>query len=96
MEIDGVLLSIIHAHCIYVNRRQLWMDLHQLSLMNLPWLILGDFNAYPKVTRTNREAIDHLQSRCPDFTDFCWFQSLDGSSLQWVSLLLVEQASRAT
>ncbi|KAF9625204.1 hypothetical protein IFM89_020438 [Coptis chinensis] len=46
MEVDGVLLSIIHAHCSYVNRRQLWMDLHQFSLMNLPWLILGDFNAY--------------------------------------------------
>ncbi|KAF9604163.1 hypothetical protein IFM89_003287 [Coptis chinensis] len=46
VEVDGVLLSIIHAHCSYVNRRQLWMDLHQLSLMNLPWLIIGDFNAY--------------------------------------------------
>ncbi|KAF9620903.1 hypothetical protein IFM89_015300 [Coptis chinensis] len=46
VEVDGVLLSIIHAHCSYVNRRQLWMDLHQFSLMNLPWLILGDFNAY--------------------------------------------------
>ncbi|KAF9591206.1 hypothetical protein IFM89_002861 [Coptis chinensis] len=46
VEVDGVLLSIIHAHCNYVNRRQLWMDLHQLSLMNLPWLILGDFNTY--------------------------------------------------
>ncbi|KAF9625478.1 hypothetical protein IFM89_023394 [Coptis chinensis] len=46
VEVDGVLLSIIHAHCNYVNRRQLWMDLHQLSLMSLPWFILGDFNAY--------------------------------------------------
>ncbi|KAF9614633.1 hypothetical protein IFM89_019610 [Coptis chinensis] len=46
VEIDGVLLSIIHVHCIYVSRRQLWYDLQQLSLSNLPWLMLGDFNAY--------------------------------------------------
>ncbi|KAF9619289.1 hypothetical protein IFM89_006476 [Coptis chinensis] len=80
VEVDGVLLSIIHAHCSYVNRRQLWMDLHQFSLMNLPWLILGDFNAY--LSYSDKQG-GHRPSTKSDvrFRDFYWFQSLDGSSL---------------
>ncbi|KAF9590975.1 hypothetical protein IFM89_000520, partial [Coptis chinensis] len=46
VEVEGALITIIHAHCIYIQRRQLWTELQQIRTANIPWLLLGDFNAY--------------------------------------------------
>ncbi|KAF9603379.1 hypothetical protein IFM89_035624 [Coptis chinensis] len=46
VEVEGCLITVVHAHCIYVQRRHLWNEIKQISSFNLPWLVLGDFNAY--------------------------------------------------
>ncbi|KAF9588044.1 hypothetical protein IFM89_007219 [Coptis chinensis] len=46
MEVEGAIITIIHAHCIYIQRRQLWTELQHISNANFPWLLMGDFNAY--------------------------------------------------
>ncbi|KAF9605051.1 hypothetical protein IFM89_013721 [Coptis chinensis] len=46
MEVEGSIITIIHAHCISIQRRQLWAELQHINNTNLPWLLMGDFNAY--------------------------------------------------
>ncbi|XP_042969188.1 uncharacterized protein LOC122301898 [Carya illinoinensis] len=46
-----ILLTFVYAKCNYGLCRQLWKDLEEEAQMNLPWMILGDFN----VIRTNDE-----------------------------------------
>lgn len=37
--------SFIYASTLYVNRRDLWVELEHLSYdMDIPWLVAGDFN----------------------------------------------------
>ncbi|XP_026458828.1 uncharacterized protein LOC113359404 [Papaver somniferum] len=44
VKVGHVLVTGIHAACLTVDRRQLWGELQDISEMNLPWMIIGDFN----------------------------------------------------
>lgn len=38
-------ISGVYASIDYIQRRVLWMDLGQINAQNIPWVIIGDFNA---------------------------------------------------
>ncbi|XP_026451823.1 uncharacterized protein LOC113352188 [Papaver somniferum] len=44
VEIGGVLVTGVHANSYTVNRRKLRQNLFGISLLNKPWLLMGDFN----------------------------------------------------
>ncbi|XP_026459325.1 uncharacterized protein LOC113359985 [Papaver somniferum] len=44
VNLGGVLVSGIHAASLTVDRRTLWSELEYVSSMDLPWLLIGDFN----------------------------------------------------
>ncbi|KAF9612711.1 hypothetical protein IFM89_003253 [Coptis chinensis] len=67
--VDNVLITIVHAHCLYVQRRHLWLELSTINLINLPWLILEDFNAYLSVSK-KRGGNNHTAASMKDFRDF--------------------------
>ncbi|XP_026458970.1 uncharacterized protein LOC113359574 [Papaver somniferum] len=46
VNIGGNLISGIHAHVGEVQRRNLWAKMEVISKLNLPWLAIGDFNAF--------------------------------------------------
>lgn len=35
----------VYAHTNYMRRRQLWLDLLRVTVVNGPWTIIADFNA---------------------------------------------------
>ncbi|KAF6161829.1 hypothetical protein GIB67_034642 [Kingdonia uniflora] len=41
---NGAIISAVHASVFKTVRRRLWKDLINVSKLNLPWLVLGDFN----------------------------------------------------
>ncbi|KAF9595956.1 hypothetical protein IFM89_006702 [Coptis chinensis] len=69
MVVDSVLITIVHAHCLYVQRRHLWLELSNINPINLPWLILGDFNAYLSVSE-KKGGNNPTASSMNDFMDF--------------------------
>ncbi|XP_030467298.1 uncharacterized protein LOC115686220 [Syzygium oleosum] len=42
---ETCMLTVVYGEHTFMNRRQLWADLIQLSSCDLPWLVAGDFNA---------------------------------------------------
>ncbi|XP_026378898.1 uncharacterized protein LOC113273380 [Papaver somniferum] len=44
VDVGGVLVLGVHADSLSVDRRELWMELDRISFLNLPWLVIGDFN----------------------------------------------------
>lgn len=44
VKVGDVMVTGIHAVFLTVDRRQLWEKLQDISEMNLPWMIIGDFN----------------------------------------------------
>ncbi|XP_026429281.1 uncharacterized protein LOC113325274 [Papaver somniferum] len=44
VKVGDVMVTGIHAACITVDRRDLWEELMDISQMNYPWMIIGDFN----------------------------------------------------
>ncbi|KAF9590368.1 hypothetical protein IFM89_033894 [Coptis chinensis] len=67
--VDNVLITIVHAHCLYVQRRLLWLELSTINSSNLPWLILGDFNVYLSVSE-KRGGNNPTATSMTDFRDF--------------------------
>ncbi|KAF9607732.1 hypothetical protein IFM89_000079 [Coptis chinensis] len=67
--VDRVLITIVHAHSLYVQRRHLWLELSTINSLNLPWLILGDFNAYLSVSE-KRGGNNPTTTSMNDFRDF--------------------------
>ncbi|KAF9622621.1 hypothetical protein IFM89_032520 [Coptis chinensis] len=67
--VDNVLITIVHTHCLYVQRRLLWLELSTINSLNLPWLILGDFNAYLSVSE-KRGGNNPMAASMNDFRDF--------------------------
>ncbi|KAF5468557.1 hypothetical protein F2P56_012700 [Juglans regia] len=39
-----MIVSVVYAKCMYLDRRSLWSDLVSFGSLALPWLLLGDFN----------------------------------------------------
>ncbi|KAF9595272.1 hypothetical protein IFM89_038407 [Coptis chinensis] len=60
VEIENVLISIVHAHCTAIHRRQLWLELSNINPLNLPWMIMGDFNAYLSISEKKGADISSL------------------------------------
>ncbi|XP_026458904.1 uncharacterized protein LOC113359498 [Papaver somniferum] len=44
VKVGEVLVTWVHAACLIVDRRSLWEDLKNINELNLPWLVIGDFN----------------------------------------------------
>ena len=44
-----VVLSAIHAKCTAQERNQLWLDLVREKPLDMPWLLMGDFNVIAQV-----------------------------------------------
>ncbi|XP_026417310.1 uncharacterized protein LOC113312789 [Papaver somniferum] len=45
VDVGGSLISGVHAHVGYIQRRILWSEMEVISVMNKSWLVIGDFNA---------------------------------------------------
>ncbi|OVA17071.1 Ribonuclease H domain [Macleaya cordata] len=45
VEVGNSIITGIHAHVLTANRRALWDHLQTISMLNKPWLLIGDFNA---------------------------------------------------
>jgi hypothetical protein len=41
---SSLLISAIYAKCNYMERRQLWDGLLSFGVLQMPWMIIGDFN----------------------------------------------------
>ncbi|XP_026451621.1 uncharacterized protein LOC113351933 [Papaver somniferum] len=46
VNIGGNLISGVHAHVGAMQRRNLWSEMEVISDLKLPWLAIGDFNAF--------------------------------------------------
>ncbi|KAF9614628.1 hypothetical protein IFM89_019605 [Coptis chinensis] len=69
VEIENVLITIVHAHYTAVQRRQLWLELSNINLLNLPWMIMGDFNAYLSISE-KKGGNNPSSSAMNDFRNF--------------------------
>ncbi|XP_026398770.1 uncharacterized protein LOC113294598 [Papaver somniferum] len=56
VEVGGVLVTEVHTNSYTINRKELWQDLCDISLMDKPWLILGDFNIVFSIDEKKRRA----------------------------------------
>ncbi|XP_026419826.1 uncharacterized protein LOC113315790 [Papaver somniferum] len=68
-----VLVTGVHANSYTINRRELWQDLSDISLMNKPWLVLGDFNTILSIDekRGGTSLISTSMKDFQDCVDFC-------------------------
>ncbi|XP_026442645.1 uncharacterized protein LOC113342265 [Papaver somniferum] len=85
VEVGGVLVTGIHVDSYTVNRRELWQDLCDISLLNKPWLILGDFNSVLSVD-DKKGGRSLLPSAMRDFNnciDFCELIQAPKSGLEF-------------
>ncbi|KAF9618077.1 hypothetical protein IFM89_000028 [Coptis chinensis] len=69
VEIENVLITIVHAHCIAIQRRQLWLEQSNINPLNLPWMIMGDFNAYLSISK-KKGGNNPSSSAMNDFRNF--------------------------
>ncbi|KAF9619067.1 hypothetical protein IFM89_005081 [Coptis chinensis] len=69
VEVENVLITIVHAHCTSVQRRQLWLELSNINPLNLSWLIMGNFNAYLSISE-KKEGNNPTSSSMNDFKNF--------------------------
>ncbi|XP_026434545.1 uncharacterized protein LOC113332086 [Papaver somniferum] len=68
-----VLVTGVHANSYTINRRELWQDLCDISLLNKPWLILGNFNTIFSTDekKGGRNPISTAMKEFQDCVDFC-------------------------
>ncbi|KAF9593798.1 hypothetical protein IFM89_025507 [Coptis chinensis] len=53
---------------LYIRRRPLWHELSNMNPNNLPWLVMGDFNAYLSVTE-KKGGLQPTNAAMADFRD---------------------------
>ncbi|XP_026410471.1 uncharacterized protein LOC113305668 [Papaver somniferum] len=68
VEVGGVLVTGVHAISYAINRRELWKNLCDISLLDKPWLILGDFNTVLSMDE-KKGGRNHVSSDVKDFQD---------------------------
>ncbi|XP_026383920.1 uncharacterized protein LOC113279438 [Papaver somniferum] len=85
VEIGRVLVTGVHANSYTVNRRELWQELCDISLLNKSRLLLGDFNSVLSVN-------EKKGGRCPlyaamrdyqDCVNFCGLIQAPKSGLEF-------------
>ncbi|KAF9619038.1 hypothetical protein IFM89_004382 [Coptis chinensis] len=101
VEVNGCLITIVHAYSLYTGRRQLWRELTLINQSNLPWLLIGDFNTYLSPTEKRgglcpsnramtefREVLNHnMMLEAPNKGyHFTWCNRQLGSSRTWGKL----------
>ncbi|XP_026459894.1 uncharacterized protein LOC113360618 [Papaver somniferum] len=52
VRVGDVLVTGIHVACLTVDRRELWEELLKINALQLPWLVLGDFNTVLSCLKT--------------------------------------------
>ncbi|XP_026411895.1 uncharacterized protein LOC113307627 [Papaver somniferum] len=55
VEVGDSLIIGIHAASLTVQRRSFWNDLLTISILNKPWLVMGDFNTVMKADEKKGE-----------------------------------------
>ncbi|XP_026456295.1 uncharacterized protein LOC113357182 [Papaver somniferum] len=76
VEVGGVLFTGIHDT---VNRRELRQDLCDISLLNKPWLILGDFNSVLSVDEKKRVRTKRILCNLDRaFFNLKWLETFNG------------------
>ncbi|XP_026399762.1 uncharacterized protein LOC113295646 [Papaver somniferum] len=79
VNIGGNLVYGVHAHVGVVQRRNLWTEMEVISRFNLPWLAIGDFNAF-------LTAEENFGGRAPNTRNMLEFNNcLDKCELQQAS-----------
>ncbi|XP_026378634.1 uncharacterized protein LOC113273080 [Papaver somniferum] len=88
IEVDGVMISFIHASCIQVTIRNLWQQLSSRDCTT-PWLVMGDFN-YVLHNEEKRGGREPRTSVINEFAD--WMDDNDlfeadslGSKFTWAN-----------
>lgn len=41
---SSIVVIIVYAKCLYLERMSLWFKILSFSTLHLPWIIFGDFN----------------------------------------------------
>lgn len=59
----------VYASTNHINRRNLWEDLTKVNVVNFPWCIVGDYNAF---IGSHEHRVFHTPSRAPmkEFKDW--------------------------
>ncbi|XP_026399972.1 uncharacterized protein LOC113295858 [Papaver somniferum] len=85
VEVGEVLVTGVHVNSYTINRRELWQDLCDISLMNKPWLILGDLNIILSTDekRGGRNPISTTMRDFQDCVDFCGLLQAPKSGLEF-------------
>ncbi|XP_026396268.1 uncharacterized protein LOC113290895 [Papaver somniferum] len=85
VEVGGVLVTGIHANSYTVNRRDLWKDLYETSLLEKPWLLIGDFNIVLNADekKGGRSPLNSAMSDFNDSVDACGLIQAPKSGLEF-------------
>ncbi|XP_026420089.1 uncharacterized protein LOC113316073 [Papaver somniferum] len=87
VEVGGVLVTGIHVNSYTVNRRVLWKDLYEISFLDKPWLLIGDFNTVLNADekKGGRSPLNSAMSDFKDFVDSCGLiqSPKSGLELSW-------------
>jgi hypothetical protein len=84
---SSLLISAVYAKCNYMERRQLWDGLLSFGVLQMPWMIIGDFNTIHH-DGERRGGCPHLPRAMEDFSSFIQNGGLievpfSGNKLSW-------------
>jgi hypothetical protein len=84
---SSLLISAVYAKCNYMERRQLWDSLLSFGVLQMPWMILGDFNTI-RHDGERRGECSRLPRAMEDFSSFIQNGGLikvpfSGNKLSW-------------
>ncbi|KAJ0967671.1 hypothetical protein J5N97_024588 [Dioscorea zingiberensis] len=66
---EWILSVVYNAQSVHLQKN-LWHDLNSISSLNLPWILMGDFNAILNSEEHRGGCFDHYAAKAKHFTDF--------------------------
>lgn len=84
----NLVLSLVYNSLLFRKQCFLWQELSKLTSLNIPWLILGDFNSILHRSEHKRGSFTYYDSKARFFPDFIEGNNLmdlnfSGSSFTW-------------